>query len=113
MCAPRAPTGNASKAARRAPRTSLLAERPKYRLRALFILTVVDQIVDHGRIGERRGVAEIAEFVLGDLAQDAAHDLAGTGLRQVRRELNKIGRGDRPDLLAHPAAELLAQGVAR
>src|SRR3984957_2406350 len=108
MCAPRAPTGNASKAARRAPRTSLLAERPKYRLRALFILTVVDQIVDHGRIGERRGVAEIAEFVLGDLAQEAAHDLARACLRQIGRKLDEIGRGDWADLRAHPLHQFLA-----
>src|SRR6516162_5606928 len=44
-------------------------------LRALLVLPVGDEIVDHSRIGQRRGVAEIGELVLGDLAQDAAHDL--------------------------------------
>ena len=48
-----------------------------------FILTVVDQILHDGRVGERRGVAEIGKIVLGDLAQDAAHDLAGAGLGQA------------------------------
>src|SRR6266700_1509256 len=45
----------------------------------LLVLAVLHQIVDHGGIRQRRGVAEASRFVLGDLAQDAAHDLAGTG----------------------------------
>jgi hypothetical protein len=48
--------------------------------RALLVLAVLDQIVDHGRVRQRRGIAETARLVLGDLAQDAAHDLAGAGL---------------------------------
>ena len=40
------------------------------------ILPIVDKLLDDGRIGQRRDVAEIAEIVLGDLAQDAPHDLA-------------------------------------
>ena len=79
----------------------------------LLVLPVVHQIVDHRRIGQRRGVAEIAVFVLGDLAQDAAHDLAGARLRQAGRELDQVGRGDRADLLAHPADQFLAQVLAR
>src|ERR1700733_6771668 len=39
---------------------------------ALAVLPVADEVVDHGGIGERRGVAEICRLVLGDLAQDAA-----------------------------------------
>src|SRR5258708_15824854 len=79
----------------------------------LFLLrAVLHQILDHARIGESRGVAEIAEIVLGDLAQDAAHDLAGARLGQARRPLDDIGPGDRADLLAHPAAPLLPQAVA-
>src|SRR5712672_3562151 len=64
-----------------------------------LVLAMLDQIVDHGGIGERRGVAETSRFVLGDLTQDTAHDLAGAGLRQPRRELDLIGRRDRPDVL--------------
>src|SRR4051794_34378648 len=42
------------------------------RLRAfLLVLPVLHQIVDHRRIGQGRGVAQIAVLVLGDLAQDA------------------------------------------
>src|SRR5688572_22690410 len=40
----------------------------------LLVLAVRDEVVDDGGVGQRRSVAEIAELVLGDLAQDAAHD---------------------------------------
>jgi cyclopropane-fatty-acyl-phospholipid synthase len=46
------------------------------RLSAPPVLPVDDEVVDDGRIGQRRGIAECAEIVLGDLAQDAPHDLA-------------------------------------
>ena len=61
------------------------------------VLPVLDQIIDHGGFGQRRGVTQRAEFVLGDLAQDAAHDLARTGLGQAGGELDQVWRGDRPD----------------
>ena len=72
-----------------------------------------DEIVDHGGIRQGRGVAEAARLVLGDLAQDAAHDLAGAGLRQARCELDLVGRRDRADVLAHPRHQFLAQLLAR
>src|SRR5262249_266928 len=75
----------------------------------LLVLPVADEVVDHGRVAERRGVAEIAVLVFGDLAQNSAHDLSRARLRQAGRELNEIGRGDRADLLAHPGDQLLAQ----
>src|SRR5215472_9086533 len=74
-----------------------------------LVLPVVDQVVDHRGIGQCRGVAEIAVFVLGDLAQDTAHDLARAGLWQTWRKLDQVGRRDGADLLAHPADKLLAQ----
>src|SRR5712671_1837010 len=74
---------------------------------------VVDEIVDDGRVGQGRDVAQLAVLVGGDLAQDAAHDLAGAGLRQVRGPLQQIGRGDRADLLAHPLHQLAAQLFVR
>src|SRR5262249_21376000 len=74
----------------------------------LLVLSVAAEVVDHRGIGERRGVAEIAVLVFGDLAQDSAHDLPRARLRQAGRELNEIGRGDRADLLAHPGDQLLA-----
>src|SRR3712207_7257753 len=43
-----------------------------------------------------------SRFVRCDLAQDAAHDLAGARLGQAGRPLDRVGRGDGADLLAHP-----------
>src|SRR5262249_30017254 len=48
---------------------------------------VFHEIVDHRRVGEGGDIAEVADVVLGHLAQDAAHDLAGAGLGQTRGEL--------------------------
>ncbi|MPL84631.1 hypothetical protein SDC9_30596 [bioreactor metagenome] len=72
---------------------------------------VVDQLLHHRGIGQRRDVAKAAIIVLGDLAQDAAHDLARAGLRQAGRPLDQVGLGDRADLGAHPLLEFLAQRV--
>ncbi len=44
--------------------------------RAFFVLTVVDKVIDHAGVGQGRGIPQIAVLVLGDLAQNAAHDLA-------------------------------------
>src|SRR5262252_11011233 len=48
---------------------------PPARSSRFFVLAVLNEIVDHVRIGKRRGVAKIGKVVLGDLAQYAAHDL--------------------------------------
>ena len=40
-------------------------------------------------------------LVLGDLAQDAAHDLAAAGFGQGRRQVDMVGDGDAADLGAH------------
>ena len=45
----------------------------------LPVLAIVDQAVDDTGIGQGGGVAQIGEIVFGDFAQDAAHDLAGSG----------------------------------
>src|SRR5690348_15691192 len=66
-----------------------------------LVLAVRDQVVDNSRIGKRRGVAQRAEVVLGDFAQDAAHDLAGAGLRKTRCKLDLVGRSDWADLAAN------------
>jgi hypothetical protein len=55
--------------------------------RVLLVLAVQHQIVDHGGIRQRGGVAETSTLVLGDLAQDAAHDLAGNSSSQTFRRL--------------------------
>ena len=77
-----------------------------------LVLPVVDQILDHRRVGKRRDVAQVRELVLRDLAQDAAHDLARARLGQARRELDQVGRGDGADLLPDVRDELLAQVLA-
>ena len=58
-----------------------------------------------GRVGERRRVAERA--VLGDVAEQAAHDLPRARLRQLRREDDVRRLRDRADLVRDVVAELL------
>uniref|UniRef100_A0A0N4Z5G8 PE-PGRS family protein n=1 Tax=Parastrongyloides trichosuri TaxID=131310 RepID=A0A0N4Z5G8_PARTI len=70
---------------------------------------VLHQIIHDRRIGQRRGVAQGAQIVLGDLPQDPPHDLARAGLGQTRRPLNHVGRGDGADLLADLGDQDLAQ----
>src|SRR5690606_10607536 len=76
------------------------------------VLASLDQRVDQAGIGEPGGVAERAEVVFGDLAQDAPHDLARTGLGQGRGEVEQVGAGDRPDLGADLVAQLVRQRLA-
>ena len=52
------------------------ARRTGPRAGVLLDGAVGDQIFHHGRIGERRSIAERVDFIGGDLAQNAAHDLA-------------------------------------
>src|SRR5688500_15078535 len=72
----------------------------------------LDQGVDQARVGERRRVAERPIIVLGDLAQDAPHDLARAGLGQAGGEMEMVGRRDRPDLLPDVEAKLLLERLA-
>ena len=51
------------------------------------------------------------KIVLCDLAQDAAHDLAGACFRQAWGELDLVGRSDRADFGADMADQRLAQLV--
>jgi hypothetical protein len=62
---------------------------------ALPVLPVLDQIFDHRGIGQGRGVAQAARFVLGDLAQDAAHDLAGITSTANLHRLRDVGLFDK------------------
>jgi len=48
-------------------------------------------------------------LVLGDLAEDAAHDFAGAGFRQAGRELDLSGTAIGPDFFAHVQREFLFQ----
>src|SRR5215212_4075457 len=78
---------------------------PGARRRSAFGGCALLDLLDHGRVGERGRVAELALF--GDVAQQAAHDLAAPRLRELRREDDVRGLGDRPDLLADVVAQLL------
>src|SRR6056297_4257084 len=62
--------------------------------RSVAVHPVLDQLVDNAGVGQCRGVAKAAIVVLGNLAQDTAHDLARTGLGQTRGPLDEVRRGD-------------------
>src|SRR6266545_2566759 len=62
-------------------------------------------LVDHRRVGQRGRVAKGA--VLGHVTQQAAHDLAAAGLRQLRGEDDVRGLCDGTDLRGDVVAELL------
>src|SRR5436305_789948 len=67
--------------------------------------------VDDPRIGERRRVAEL--LVLGDVAQQPAHDLSRARLRQLLGEEQGLRLGDRADELGDMVAQLLGERVVR
>src|SRR4051794_20555508 len=64
---------------------------------AVLFLVVRLQLSDHRRIGQRRRIAE--RLALGDVAEQAAHDLAGAGLGQVGGEQDVVWPRNRADLL--------------
>ena len=49
-------------------------------LRSL-ILSVLYEVIHNTWISQSGSVAQVVQFVGGDLAQDAAHDLSGAGFR--------------------------------
>mmetsp|Transcript_33036 Transcript_33036/g.84203 ORF Transcript_33036/g.84203 Transcript_33036/m.84203 type:complete len:297 (-) Transcript_33036:1328-2218(-) len=96
-------------------------QRPRRRaaslaLRGRLRAEGVDELVDHARVGEGRDVAELLLVDLltgrGDLAQDAAHDLARARLGQRGRPLDGVGRGEGTDLGAAEHDERLLELVA-
>src|SRR5580704_6002868 len=62
------------------------------------------KIRDYARVCERRGIAELA--ILGDVAEQAAHDLSASGFGQIWRERDPLRLGDRPDQLGDVVAQL-------
>ena len=72
----------------------------------LFLVLLLQRGHD-GRIGERGHVAEGAAF--GDVAEEAAHDLAGAGLRQVDGDEDLLRPGDGADLLGDVRLQLLLE----
>ena len=68
---------------------------------ASFFLILFFQFRHHRRIGQCRRVAQ--RPAIGDIAQQPAHDFAAAGFRQLCREKNFVGPGDRADLLGDMA----------
>mmetsp|Transcript_143745 Transcript_143745/g.460062 ORF Transcript_143745/g.460062 Transcript_143745/m.460062 type:complete len:247 (-) Transcript_143745:1199-1939(-) len=65
-----------------------------------------DELGDHGRIGQRRGVAQVAGGIhvlplLGDLPQDPPHDLARPRLRKRGCKLHRVWSAERPQDGSH------------
>ncbi len=60
--------------------------------------------------------SDITELILltsENLAQNTAHDLAATGLGQIRNDVDSLGGREGTDALAHLQDEFLAEGVVR
>mmetsp|Transcript_37253 Transcript_37253/g.99429 ORF Transcript_37253/g.99429 Transcript_37253/m.99429 type:complete len:338 (-) Transcript_37253:1076-2089(-) len=74
-------------------------------------LRLLLELVDNARVQQRRRVAETRGVVLGDLSEDAPHDLAAPRLRQRAREENVVRLRERPDRLPNAHDQLLLQGV--
>src|SRR2546430_17360000 len=74
---------------------------------SLALLVLLFQRRDDIGVCQCRGVAERATF--GDVAQEAAHDLARSCLRQVGAEKNVVGAGDGADLLVDEGSQLVAE----
>src|SRR3712207_4242608 len=64
-------------------------------------------LLDHPCVGQGGGVAEVA--ALGHVAEEAAHDLAATGLGEVVRDDDGLRAGDLADALGHVLTEGLAE----
>jgi hypothetical protein len=66
--------------------------------------------VQDGWVFQRAGVLRDG-LALGDGAQQAAHDLAGTCLGQVVAKADVLGLGNGADLTAHVVTQLLGNGL--
>src|SRR5574338_952477 len=71
-----------------------------------------EEIVDDAGIGQGRRVAEPALRTFRNLAQDAPHDLAGSGLGQRWREVDFVRGGERADVLADLLVQLFSKLAA-
>src|SRR5207249_6655029 len=89
-------------------RVSFVILHSSLTIRISLLLLALAQARQHAEIIERRGVAP--DFrASSDLFEQAPHDFSGTGLRQRLGETDVVRLGDRPDLLGHMLAQLVAQ----
>src|SRR4051812_35991169 len=63
------------------------------------------ELLHHGRVAERGHVSQLA--ALGDVAQEPAHDLPGSGLGQVVGPDDPVGPGELADPLGALLPDLL------
>ena len=71
--------------------------------------TVLDQVIDNGRVGQCRGITQGIHFVGCNFTQDSPHDLAGAGFWQAGCPLDDIRRGDWADFLANMGDQRFTQ----
>src|SRR5215218_9061629 len=81
-------------------------------LSTALLLVVRPQLLQHGEVFEGGRVA-VGRAGGGDLAEQAAHDLAGARLGERVGEAYLVGAGERADLARDVAAQLLLQLVGR
>src|SRR5258706_8341651 len=74
--------GSAAHHAATAARCAASGERRRQSLGGgvFLVLAMLDQIVDHGGVGQGRGVAQTSRLVLGDLAPETRHHFCAAGL---------------------------------
>src|SRR5690606_31167306 len=84
--------------------TGLIASSSQKNFIAPDLLAVL-QLLEDGRILQGGNVLRHL-LALGQRAQQAAHDLAGTGLGQVVAEADVLGLGDGADLAGNPVAQV-------
>eukprot|EP00405_Crypthecodinium_cohnii_P000199 CAMPEP_0194769554 /NCGR_PEP_ID=MMETSP0323_2-20130528/43520_1 /TAXON_ID=2866 ORGANISM="Crypthecodinium cohnii, Strain Seligo" /NCGR_SAMPLE_ID=MMETSP0323_2 /ASSEMBLY_ACC=CAM_ASM_000346 /LENGTH=161 /DNA_ID=CAMNT_0039702609 /DNA_START=94 /DNA_END=575 /DNA_ORIENTATION=+ len=69
------------------------------------------ELINHARIQEGGGVAEVGGVILGDFSQDATHDLATPRLGQRTGKDDVVRHGEGADGLADTHQELFLQSV--
>ena len=72
----------------------------------------LDDLIHHTRITQRARVAQTVLLAAQDLPQDAAHDLAGSRLGQIRHHEDGFGGGEGPDTLPDLQDQVLLGLVA-
>ncbi len=88
---PRGEGGDAKRRGVRTRESNHLLPKTNLFLGTLLLGFVAEQAIDHARIGKRRCIAEAAEFIRRDLAQDPTHDLSRARLGQRFCWMDHVG----------------------
>merc|ERR1712187_745341 len=78
--------------------------RPAFSL-AEDLCSLLLQLIYNAGVQQRRGIAQTGGIVLGDLAQNPAHDLSTPRLGKGTGEDDLVRHGERPNVLAHLSLE--------